>query len=206
MPISFHRSLCAFTSAVPNTTGESLNHPYIARVELTHGTALPVREGWTEVVQELAAVGLVPPDPEREEANNPLSPATRFLRHLEEDLLPWHFNYTVDSDRDYLHPHSPLQTITHTLRSGDLQPLFMPITQVSALSEERDLNNDTPTPNPPSPALLPGQQLLHGPSLDRWSEQDLHLEPVVLRPFNGTQHILGKFKREREEPEQEKAP
>ena len=80
----------------------------IARVELTHGTALLVREGWTEVVQELAAVGLVPPGPEREEANDPLSPATRFLRHLEEDLVPWHFDYTVDSDRDYLHPHSPL--------------------------------------------------------------------------------------------------
>ena len=69
---------------------------------------LLVGEGWMEVVQELAAVGLVPPGPEREEANDPLSPATRFLRHLEEDLVPWHFDYTVDSDRDYLHPHSPL--------------------------------------------------------------------------------------------------
>ena len=97
-------------------TGESLNHPYIARVELTHGTALPVREGWTEVVQEPAVVGLVPPGPECEEANDPLSSATRFLCHLEEDLVPWHFDYTVDSDRDYLHPHSPLQTIAHALR------------------------------------------------------------------------------------------
>ena len=138
-------------------TGENLNHPYIARVELTHGTALPVREGWTEVVQELAAAGSVPPGPEHEEANDPLSPATRFLHHLEEDLVPWHFDYTVDSDGDYLHLHSPLQTIAHTLRSGDLQPSFTPITQVSALPEERDLNNNTPTPDPPSPALLPSQ-------------------------------------------------
>ena len=76
--------------------GESLNNPYVARVELTHGTPLPVREGWSEVVQELAVVGLVPPDPEHEEADDPLSPATRFLCHLEEDLVPWHFNYTTD--------------------------------------------------------------------------------------------------------------
>ena len=206
MPISFHRSLCAFPSAVPNTTGENLDHLYIARVELTHGTALPVREGWTEVVQELAVVGLVPLGPEREEANDPLSPATRFLRHLEEGLVPWHFDYTVDSDGDYLHPHSPLQTIAYALRSGDLQPSFTPITQVSALPEERDLNDDTPAPDPLSPALLPGQQLLHGPSLDRWLEQDLHPEPVVLRLFDGTQRTLGRYKRERKEPEQEEAP
>ena len=157
MPISFHRSLHAFASAVPNMTGESLDHPYIARVELTHGTALPVREGWTEIVQEPAVVGSVPLGPEHEEANNPLSPSTRFLRHLEEDLVPWHFNYTVDSDRDYLHPHSPLQTIAHALRSGDLQPSFTPITQVLALPEERDPNNNTPAPDPPLPALLPSQ-------------------------------------------------
>ena len=157
MPISFHRSLHAFASTVPNTTGESLDHPYTARVELTHRTALPVREGWTEVVQEPAAVGLVPLGPEHEEANDPLSPATRFLYHLEEDLVLWHFDYTVDSDRDYLHPHSPLQTITHALRLGDLQPSFTSITQVSALPKERDPNNDTPAPDPPLPALLPGQ-------------------------------------------------
>ena len=107
MPISFCRSLRAFTSAVPNMTGESLDHLYIARVELTHRTALPVREGWTEVVQELAVVGLVPPGPEHEEANDPLSPATRFLHHLEEDLVPWHFDYMVDSNGDYLHPTAP---------------------------------------------------------------------------------------------------
>ena len=159
-----------------------------------------------EVVQELEAVGSVPPGPEREEANDPLSPTTRFLPHLEEDLVPWHFNYTTDSDRDYLHPHNPLQTITHTLRLGNLQPSFTPITQVLALPEERDLNHDIPAPDPLTPALLPGQQLLHGPSLDWWLEQDLHLEPVVLRPFNGIQRILGRFKREREEPEQEEAP
>ena len=206
MPISFHRSLRAFASAVPNTTGESLNHPYMARVELTHRTALPVREGWTEVVQEPAAVGNIPLGPEHEEANDPLSPATRFLRHLEEDLVPWHFDYMVDSDRDYLHPHSPLQSIAHTLRLGNLQPSFMPITQVSALPKERDPNDDTPAPDPPLPALLPGQRLLCGPSLDRWLEQDLHPEPVVLRLFDGMQCILGRFKREREELEQEEAP
>ena len=60
-------------------TGESLDHLYMARVELIHGMPLPVREGWTEVVQELAVVGIVPPGPEHEEANDPLSPATRFL-------------------------------------------------------------------------------------------------------------------------------
>ena len=66
------------------------------------------------------------------------------------------------------------QTITHTLRLGDLQPSFTPITQVSALPEERDLNNNIPVPDPLAPVLLPGQQLLHGPSLDWWLEQDLH--------------------------------
>ena len=45
-------------------TGEQLDHPYIARVELTHRTALPVREHWEEVVQEPAAVGIVSPGPE----------------------------------------------------------------------------------------------------------------------------------------------
>ena len=206
VPISFHRSLHALTSAIPSMTGESLDHLYVARVELTHGTPLLVREGWMEVVQEPAVVGLVPPGPEHEEANNPLSPTTRFLHHLEADLVPWHFNYTTDSDRDYLHPHNPLQTIAHALRSGDLQPSFTPITQVSALPEERDPNNDTPAPDPLAPALLPSQQLLHGPSLDWWLEQDSHPEPVVLRPFDGMQHMLGRFKREREEPEQEEAP
>ena len=129
----------------------------MARVELTHGTPLPVREGWMEVVQEPAAVGLVPPGPECEEANDPLSPTTRFLHCLEEDLVPWHFDYTVDSDGDYLHPHGPLQIIAHTLRSGDLQPSFTSITQVLALPEERDPNNNTPTPDPLAPTLLPGQ-------------------------------------------------
>ena len=178
----------------------------MARVELTHRTPLPVKEGWMEVVQEPAAVGIVPPCPECEEANDPLSPATRFLRHLEEDLVPWHFDYTINSDGDYLHPHIPFQTIAHALRSGNLQPLFTPITQVLALPEERDLNDDTPAPDPLVPALLPGQQLLRGPSLDRWLKQDLHPEPVVLRAFDSTQRILGRFKREREELEQEEAP
>ena len=40
-------------------TGENLDHPYMARVELTHGTPLLVREQWEEIVQELAAVGEV---------------------------------------------------------------------------------------------------------------------------------------------------
>ena len=79
MPFAIHRSLHAFASAVSNMTGESLNHPYIARVELTHGTPLPVKEHWKEVVQELAAIGLVPPGPEHEETDASLSPATRFL-------------------------------------------------------------------------------------------------------------------------------
>ena len=73
-----------------------------------------------EVVQEPAAVGLVPPGPEREEADDPLSPTTRFLCHLKENLVPWHFDYTTDSDGDYLHSHNPLQTIAHVLRLGDL--------------------------------------------------------------------------------------
>ena len=145
MPISFHRSLHALTSTISSMTGENLDHLYVARVELTHRTPLLVREGWTEVVQEQAVVGDVPPSPEREEADNPLSPATRFLCHLEEELVPWHFNYTVDSDGDYLHPHNPLQTIAHALRSGNLQPSITPITQVLASPKERDLNDNTPT-------------------------------------------------------------
>ena len=115
VPLAFHRTLCAFASTIPNMTGENLDHPYIARVKLTHRTPLPVREHWEEVVQEPAVVGSVPPGPECEEADASLSPTTRFLCHLEEDLFPIHFNFTVDSDGDYLHPHSPSQTITHTL-------------------------------------------------------------------------------------------
>ena len=83
-------------------TGEHLNHPYIARVKLTHGTAFPVREHWEEVVQELAVVGIVSPGPEREEVIEPLSSTTRFLCHLEEDFLPSHFD-SIDSDGDHLH-------------------------------------------------------------------------------------------------------
>ena len=138
-------------------TGESLDHPYIARVELTHGTPLPMREHWKEVVQEQAVVGSVPLGPEHEEANDPLSPTTRFLLHLEEDLFPLHFNFTVDSDGDYLHPHSPSQNIAHALRLGDPQPSFTPIIQVSALPKERDPNNNTPTPDPLAPTLLLSQ-------------------------------------------------
>ena len=187
-------------------TRESLNHPYVARVKLTHGTPLPMREHWKEVVQEPAVVGSVPLDPECEEANASLSCTTRFLCCLEEDLFPIHFDFTVDSDGDYLHPHSPSQTITHTLQLGDQQPSFTPITQILALPEEKDPNNDTPAPGPPAPTLLSSQQLLHEPSLDQWLEQDLHPEPVVLRPFDDTGCILGKYKRQREEPEQEEAP
>ena len=42
--------LCALASTIPSMTGESLDHLYMARVELTHRTPLPVREGWMEVV------------------------------------------------------------------------------------------------------------------------------------------------------------
>ena len=106
----------------------------------------------------------------------------------------------------YLFPHSLSQIVAHTLQLSDLQPSFTPITQISALPKERDPNNDTPTPDPLAPELLPSQQLLHGASLERWLEADLHPDPVVLRPFNGTEHILGKYKRKREELEQEEAP
>ena len=117
--MSFYRTLHTFATALPNTTGENLDHPYVARVELTHRTPLLVRDQWEEVVQEQAVVGEVPPGPGCEE-DNPLTPATRFLCHLEEDFLPFHFDFTVDSDRDYLFPHSPSQTIAHTLRLGNL--------------------------------------------------------------------------------------
>ena len=168
-------------------TGENLDHLYVARVELTHGTPLPVREQWEEVVQELAAVGEVSPGPGREE-DDPLTPATRFLCHLEEDLLPLHFDFTVDSNRDYLFPHSPSQTIAHTLWMGDLQPSLTPITQISALPKERDPNDNTPAPDPEAPELLPGQWLLRGASLERWLEADLHPDPVVLRLFGSTEY------------------
>ena len=102
-------------------------------------------------------VGAVPPGPECEEANDPLSPTTRFLHHLEEDLLPSHFNFTIDSDRDHLFPHSPTQTIAHTLRLGDLQPSFTPITQTLALPKERDSNDNILAPDPLAHNLLPGQ-------------------------------------------------
>ena len=206
-PHAQHCPLCQICQSVDHPTWlvASLTS-HIAWVELTHGTPLPVREHWEEVVQEWAVVGSVPLDPECEEADDPLSPTTRLLLHLEEDLLSLHINYTVDSDRDHLHPHSLSQTITHALRLGNLQPSFTSISQVSALPEERDLNDDIPTPDLPAPALLPSQWLLHGPSLDWWLEQDLHPEPVVLRPFNGMQHTLGRYKRQREEPEQEEAP
>ena len=126
-------------------TGENLDHPYVARVELTHRTPLLVREGWMEVVQEQAVVGDIPLSSEREEADDLLSSATRFLRHLEEELVPWHFDYTVDSDGEYLHPHNPVQTLAYALRLGNLQSSITPITQVSALPKERDLNDDTST-------------------------------------------------------------
>ena len=129
----------------------------MARVKLTHGMPLLVREDWMEVGQAPAAVGVVPPGSEYEEAINLLSPTTRFLRHLEEDLVPSHFNFTVDSDEDHLFPHSPTQTVSHTLRLGNLEPLLTPVTQISVIPEERDPNNDTPAPDPPAPELLPGQ-------------------------------------------------
>ena len=179
-------------------TREHLNHPYITRVELIHGTKLPVREHWEEVVQELAAVGNIPLGPEHEEVIDLLSPTTRFLRHLEEDLVPSHFNFTVDSDRDHNFPHSLTQTVTHALRLGNLEPLLTPVTQILTISKERDPNNDTPAPDPPAPELLPSQQLLHGESLERWLEADLHPDLVVLRPFDSTGHILEKYKRQRE--------
>ena len=149
VPFAFHRSLHAFASTVPNMTGKSLDHPYVARVGLTHGTLLLVRGHWEEVVQEPAAVGIVPPCPECEEADASLSPTTRFLRHLKEDLFPIHFDFTIDLDGDFLHPYSLSQTITHTIRLADQQPSFTPISQILALLEERDPNNDTPTPDPP---------------------------------------------------------
>ena len=203
MPFSFHRSLHAFTTTIPNTTGESLNYPYIARVKLMHRASLPVREQWEEVVQEPAAVGEVPPGPGCEE-DDPLTPATRFLHQLEEDFFPIHFNFTVDSNRDFLHPHSPSQTVAHALRLDNLQPSFTPITQGSALSKERDPNDDIPALDLPVQELLPGQQLLCGQSLERWLEVDPHPEPVILSPFNSTGYILGRYKRQREELKQPK--
>ena len=159
-----------------------------------------------EVVQELVTVRNVLPGPECEEVIDLLSFTTRFLRHLEEDLVPSHFDFTIDSDRDHLFPHSLTQTVTHALRLGNLEPLLISITQILAIPKEGDPNNDTPTPDPPASELLPSQQLLHGESLERWLEADPHPNPVVLRPFNSTGHILGRYKRQREEPEQEEAP
>ena len=120
--------------------------------------------------------------------------------------MPSYFNFTVDSNGDRLFLHSPTQTVTHALRLGNLELLLTPITQISAIPEERDPNNNTPAPDPLTPELLPSQQLLCGESLERWLEADLHPNLVVLRPFNGTGHILGKYKRQREELEQEEAP
>ena len=110
------------------------------------------------------------------------------------------------TDRDYLHPHSPSQTIAHNLWLGNQQPLFTPITQISALLKERDFNNDILTPDPLLQEPLSGQWLLHGKSLERWLKADLHPKLVVLRPYDGMQHIFRRFKRQREESEQEKAP
>ena len=136
--------------------------------------------------------------PEHEEANASLSPTTTFFYQLEEDFFPIHFNFTVDSDGDFLHLHSPFQIIAHALRLDNPQPSFTPITQVLALPEERDPNDNTPAPDSPTLNLLPSQQLLHGPSLDRWLEVDLHPELVILRLFNGMQCTLGRYKRQRE--------
>ena len=178
----------------------------MARVELIHGMPLLVREGWTEVGQAPAAVGVVPLGPECEKAINLLSSATRFLRHLEEDLVLLHFNFTVDSDGDHLFPHSPTQTVSRALRLGNLEPLLIPITQILVIPEGRDPNDDTPAPDPLAPELLPGQRLLSGESLERWLKADPHPDPVVLRPFDSMGHILGKYKRQREELEQKKVP
>ena len=98
MSITFHRTLHAFLSALSDTSGDHLDHAYVVWVELTHRHPLPIRECWEEVVQELAVVGVVSPGPEHEEANNPLSSAIRFLHRLEEELLPIHFDFIVDSD------------------------------------------------------------------------------------------------------------
>ena len=205
MPFAFHRSLHAFTSTVPNTTGGSLDHPYVARVELTHGTPLPVREHWKEVVQEPAVVRSVSPGPECEEANTSLFPTTRFLCHLKKDLFPIHFDFTVDSDGDYLHLHSPFQTIAHTLWLGNLQPSFTPITQVSALLEERP-QGQHPHTWPTSTRLITRPVTPPGSRPTKMVESGLHLDPVVLRLFDGMACILERFKRQGEEPEQEEAP
>ena len=108
---------------------------------------LSIREHWKEVVQEPAAVGIVPLGLECEEADTSLSSATRFLHHLEEGLFSIYFNFTIDSDGDFLHPYSLSQTIAHTIRLANQQPSFTPITHVLALPEKRDSNNDTPTPD-----------------------------------------------------------
>ena len=71
------------------------------------------------------------------------SPVTGFLCWLEEDLFPIHFNFTIDSDGDFLHPHSPSKNITHAIWLGNPQPSFTPITQVMALSKERDCYGPT---------------------------------------------------------------
>ena len=68
--------------------------------------------------------------PEHEEANASLSPTTTFFYQLEEDFFPIHFNFTVDSDGDFLHLHSPFQIIAHALRLDNPQPSFTPITQI----------------------------------------------------------------------------
>ena len=151
-----------------------------------------MREHWEEV-QEQAVVESVPSDLEYEEANTSLSPTTRFLHHLEEDLFSFHFDFTKDSDRDFLYLHSLAQNIMYTIQLDNQQPSFSLITQVSALPEiEYNPNNNLLAPAFPSLATLPGQQLLQGETLNQWFETDFHPEPVVLQPIptDGTQNIL----------------
>ena len=86
MPISFHRSLCPFpTIDSARPVEDSLRHPYMATVA-AGGSALPtIQRGLESIEREEAPVG-TPPLVPVQEAVDALSPATRFLSLLHEEL------------------------------------------------------------------------------------------------------------------------
>ena len=179
MPISFHRTLHPFSaidSARP--VEDSLRHPYVATV-VAGGQALPtIQRGLEE-----APVGTPLPVPE-EEVVDALSPATRFLSLLHEELRP-------------------------SSSTNPIASLLSPITQESVIQTHQSIDPNDLESEPAElvyPAPLASSAVARGSSVQEEEPELKYLCTVTREGWSPRPKVVVKREREEEEQVPEEVP
>ena len=144
------------------------------------GSALPtIQRGLVPAEREEAPVGTPPPVPE-EEVVDALSPATRFLSLLHEELRPFLYVLPRDSEGFLV---DPLRTIAVALRSTDpVTSLLSPITQESVIQTHQSINPNDLESEPAElayPAPLASSAVARGSSVREEESEPKYLCTVT---------------------------